>query len=95
MKMQVEGVILSSYVTKSQIMRFPEPAEPQSEIKEDEFNAILEESLSDGQEEWLLKFDVNERGVGLILLPPSLSIFLQSDRICVMPMGGGLFVKSI
>lgn len=46
-------------------------------------------------EEWLLKFEVNEKGVGRILLPPGLSIFLQSDRICIVPMGGGLFVRSV
>ena len=47
------------------------------------------------RDEWLLKFEVNEKGVGRILLPPSLTIFLQSDRVCIMPMGGGLFIKSV
>jgi hypothetical protein len=95
MKMQLEGVILDSYMTKSQIIRSSDQGEAQSEMLEDEFSTILEESLYNGREEWLLKFEVNEKGVGHILLPPSLTIFLQSDRICIMPMGGGLFVKSV
>jgi hypothetical protein len=94
-KMQLEGAIMNLYTTKSQVMELSERAEVQPETQDDEFRTLLEESLSNGQEEWLLKFDLNERGVGRILLPPSLSVFLQSDRICVMPMGGGLFVKSV
>jgi hypothetical protein len=54
-----------------------------------------ESSDPNGRDEWLLNFDVNERGVGRILLPPGLAIFLQSDRVCIMPMGGGLFIKSV
>jgi hypothetical protein len=95
MKMQMEGVILDSLMTKSQIIRSSDQTEAQSEIQDDEFGTILEESLYNGREEWLLKFEMNEKGVGRILLPPSLTIFLQSDRICIMPMGGGLFVKSV
>jgi hypothetical protein len=91
----MEGIILDSCMTKSQIMRSSDQAEAQSEIPEDESRTILEESLNNGREEWLLRFEVNENGVGRILLPPSLTIFLQSDRICIMPMGGGLFVKSV
>jgi hypothetical protein len=47
------------------------------------------------RDEWLLKFEVNEKGVGQILIPPSLTIFLQSDRVCIMSTGGGLFIKSV
>jgi hypothetical protein len=47
------------------------------------------------QDEWLLKYDVNEKGVGRILLPPSLSILLQSDRVSITPSGGGLFIRSV
>jgi hypothetical protein len=62
----------------------------------DELTSYSEESLGYYErDEWLLKFEVNEKGVGRILLPPSLTIFLQSDRVCIMPMGGGLFIKSV
>jgi hypothetical protein len=95
MKMQMEGVILDSLMIKRQIIGSSDHAEAQSEIQDDEFGTILDESLYNGREEWLLKFEMNESGVGRILLPPSLTVLLQSDRICIMPMGGGLFVKSV
>jgi hypothetical protein len=43
---------------------------------------------------WMLKYDINENGIGKILLPPSLSILLQSDRVCISPTAGGLFIRS-
>ncbi len=50
---------------------------------------------SSPMDELLLKFDVNEKGVGHILLPPSLSALLQSDRISIAPFAGGLFIRSV
>jgi hypothetical protein len=50
---------------------------------------------SNRQDEWLLKYEVNEKGVGRILLPPSLSILLQSDRVYITPSAGGLFIRSV
>jgi len=47
------------------------------------------------QDEWLLKYEVNEKGVGRILLPPSLSILLQSDRVYITPSACGLFIRSV
>jgi hypothetical protein len=44
---------------------------------------------------WMLKYDINEKGVGKILLPPSLSTLLQSDRVSISPSAGGLFIRSI
>jgi len=68
----------------------------QNEGLEDELTSDSEECHGYYErDEWLLKFEVNEKGVGRILLPPSLTIFLQSDRVCIMPMGGGLFIKSV
>ena len=46
-------------------------------------------------DEWMLKYDINEMGIGKILLPPSLSILLQSDRVSISPSAGGLFIRSI
>jgi len=48
-----------------------------------------------GNELYTLRYDINERGVGRILLPPSLSTLLQSDRVCISPTAGGLFIKSL
>ncbi len=48
-----------------------------------------------GPADMLLKFEVNEKGVGRILLPPSLSALLQSDRISISPFAGGLFIRSV
>ena len=68
----------------------------QTEGQEDELKSDSAECQGYYErDEWLLKFEVNEKGVGRILLPPSLTIFLQSDRVCIMPMGGGLFIKSV
>ena len=44
---------------------------------------------------YTLKYNINENGIGQILLPPSLSILLQSDRVCISPSAGGLFIKSV
>lgn len=48
-----------------------------------------------GNELYSLRYDINERGIGKILLPPSLSTLLQSDRVCISPTAGGLFIKSL
>jgi hypothetical protein len=45
--------------------------------------------------EWLINFEVNENGIGRILLPPTLSTLLQSDRISIVPSAGGLFIRSV
>ncbi|MFB3766191.1 MAG: hypothetical protein ACE14P_13225 [Methanotrichaceae archaeon] len=47
------------------------------------------------KDEWLLKYEVNDKGVGRLLLPPSLSILLQSDRVSIRPSAGGLFIRSV
>lgn len=44
---------------------------------------------------WMLRYNINENGIGKILLPPSLSILLQSDRVSISPTAGGLFIRSI
>jgi hypothetical protein len=47
------------------------------------------------KDEWMVKYEVNEKGIGRILLPPSLSVLLQSDRVSITPSAGGLFIRSI
>lgn len=47
------------------------------------------------KDEWLVNYEVNDKGVGRILLPPSLSILLQSDRVSIQPSAGGLFIRSV
>ena len=47
------------------------------------------------RDEWVVKYEVNEKGVGRILLPTSLSILLQSDRVSILPHAGGLFIRSV
>lgn len=42
-----------------------------------------------------LKYEVNDKGIGQLLLPPSLSLLLQSDRVSISPSAGGLFIRSI
>ena len=47
------------------------------------------------KDEWLVRYEVNDKGVGHILLPPSLSILLQSDRVSITPSAGGIFIRSV
>jgi hypothetical protein len=42
-----------------------------------------------------LKYEVDERGIGQLLLPPSLSLLLQSDRVSISPSAGGIFIRSV
>ena len=44
---------------------------------------------------YTLIYNIYEKGIGQILLPPSLSILLQSDRVCISPTAGGLFIRSL
>lgn len=44
---------------------------------------------------YTLRYDINDRGIGKILLPPSLSMLLQSDRVTISPAAGGLFIRSL
>jgi hypothetical protein len=87
---------MNSQLKTSQISRPLDLPCIQSKGFGDEITSHSEEPASYFErDEWQLKFEVNENGVGRILLPPGLTIFLQSDRVCVMPMGGGLFIKSV
>ncbi len=43
----------------------------------------------------MLKYEVDERGIGQLLIPPSLSLLLQSDRVSISPAAGGLFIRSV
>lgn len=87
---------MDSQLETSQISRDLDLPGIQSKSLVDEITGDSEELASyNERDEWLLKFELNEDGVGRILLPPGLTIFLQSDRVCVMPMGGGLFIKSL
>ena len=52
------------------------------------------EDVSVHNDQWMMKYDINEIGIGKILLPPSLSILLQSDRVWISPSAGGLFIRS-
>lgn len=44
---------------------------------------------------FLVKYKINDKGVGYISLPPSLSMLLQSDQISIAPSAGGLFIRSV
>ena len=87
---------MDSHLKTSQMSRPLDLSGIQTKGLEDELTSDLEECPGYYErDEWMLKFDVNEKGIGRILLPPGLTVFLQSDRVCIMPMGGGLFIKSV
>lgn len=54
-----------------------------------------EELYDDISGSFLLKYEINDKGIGHISLPPSLSMVLQSDQIYISPSGGGLFIRSV
>jgi hypothetical protein len=54
-----------------------------------------EADVENYNELYTLRYDINDRGIGKILLPPSLSTLLQSDRVTISPAAGGLFIRSL
>ena len=54
-----------------------------------------EEIYGDISGAFLMKYKVDNKGIGHIYLPPSLSMILQSDQIRISPSVGGLFIQSI
>jgi len=56
---------------------------------------VSEELFDNISGSFMLKYKINDEGIGHICLPPSLSMLLQSDQICVMPSAGGLFIRSL
>ena len=92
----LDGNDMDSQLKTSQSSRHLDLPSIQTESLMDELTYDSEECPSYYEhDEWVLKFEMNEQGVGQILLPPGLTIFLQSERVCVMPMGGGIFIKSV
>ncbi|MGA9099349.1 MAG: hypothetical protein WB392_10510, partial [Methanotrichaceae archaeon] len=57
--------------------------------------SAAEELYDDISGSFLLKYEINDKGIGHISLPPSLSMVLQSDQIYISPSGGGLFIRSV
>ena len=54
-----------------------------------------EEEYIDSRGIMTLRYEVDERGIGQLLIPPSLSLLLQSDRVSISPSAGGLFIRSV
>ena len=61
-----------------------------------------EQEISSGEKQYdnisdafQMKYKVDNKGIGHIYLPPSLSMILQSDQIRISPSVGGLFIQSI
>jgi hypothetical protein len=63
--------------------------------KSSNHDSSAEQDEGDRNDMWMLRYDINEKGIGKILLPPSLSMLLQSDRVSISPAAGGLFIRSI
>ncbi len=66
-----------------------------SNTKSTDHKSDVEQHEEDRSDMWMLRYDINEKGIGKILLPPSLSLLLQSDRVSISPAAGGLFIRSI
>ncbi len=65
-------------------------------IREDKKVDAMTNMLYDpSRDEWMLRFQIDDEGVGNILLPPDLSILLQSETVSVSPLSGGIFIRSI
>jgi len=65
---------------------------PSTEVAEQGASEAVAEDI---QDKFLLRYEINEKGIGRLLLPPSLSLLLQSDRVAVSPSAGGLFIRSV
>jgi hypothetical protein len=80
--------------TKQRASEVPVPEEAEGESVQ--AGRSLVRSPSAGlKDEWLVRYEVNDNGVGHILLPPSLSVLLQSDRVSITPSAGGIFIRSV
>ena len=66
-----------------------------SSLDQDMYALENEGKYIDSRGVLMLKYEVNERGIGQLLIPPSLSMLLQSDRVSVSPTAGGLFIRSV
>jgi len=60
-----------------------------------DINVENEEEYIDSKGIMTLRYEVDERGIGQLLIPPSLSLLLQSDRVSISPSAGGLFIRSV
>ena len=66
-----------------------------SSLDQDMYALENEGGYIDSRGVLMLKYEVNERGIGQLLIPPSLSLLLQSDRVSISPTAGGLFIRSV
>jgi hypothetical protein len=66
-----------------------------SRISNEDVEMVQDAELIGYNDLWMLRYDINDNGIGKILLPPSLSTLLQSDRVTISPSAGGLFIRSI
>ena len=66
-----------------------------SSLDQDMYALENEGEYIDSRGVLMLKYEVNERGIGQLLIPPSLSLLLQSDRVSISPTAGGLFIRSV
>jgi hypothetical protein len=66
-----------------------------SSLDQDIYALENEGGCIDSQGILMLKYEIDERGIGQLLIPPSLSLLLQSDRVSISPTAGGLFIRSV
>jgi hypothetical protein len=66
-----------------------------SSLDQDMYALENEGEYIDSRGLMMLKYEVDERGIGQLLIPPSLSLLLQSDRVSISPTAGGLFIRSV
>jgi hypothetical protein len=66
-----------------------------SSLDQDMYALENEGGYIDSKGVLMLKYEVDERGIGQLLIPPSLSLLLQSDRVSISPTAGGLFIRSV
>ena len=66
-----------------------------SSLDQDMYALEKEGEYIDSRGVLVLKYEVDERGIRQLLIPPSLSLLLQSDRVSISPAAGGLFIRSV
>jgi hypothetical protein len=79
--------------SRTEMMKWPTSSRKARDNKKTD--SMIQMLYDPSRDEWMLSFQVNDEGIGNILLPPDLSSLLQSETVTVSPLSGGIFIRSI
>ena len=85
---------MSIVEAKSEDKMMKRPTSPRKTREDKKIKAMTNMLYNPSRDEWMLSFQVDNEGIGNILLPPDLSSLLQSETVTVSPLSGGIFIRS-